>query len=430
MSGAPLRLGIRPQNPRRPVPPPQKIQLPDPGSSYFTDGRDGQDRWGRPRAKLIMCGEGWDGHVCPAHLEQSCPGERNPGDRNEANHKATCSLDCGSCGGGYRTDEVIATCGQPKGADNLDKFYAERGGSLRLDAWTAPAAPALRDVLPDGWPAVYMPSVESYAKPWLKDLPLAALGTTAQTAEPSRWSARPTLLRKRLNYPEGLLVCTGLVKDDVLELVWDDLDDYLAYLKASGVQLPIAPQFSYYPSQPHGEALYNLTRIFDFYSRCVKAGFPLVGLDYASNVPDWIAEEVIAFVRRSEVKIVAVSLQGARGRGGLPPVRAHALRRLHDRLPKDVAVIVFGVGTTFGQAQVRKLLEGRDLMLSGKEPYARAIFFQLLPNSVSAPAGMTRAEVFKRNVDYTTGIVGRIFDAHDRALAGGKPPGRRRPRRR
>ena len=115
---------------------PSEFDFTDPRSSFFIDGREGVDRWGRERAGLTACGTGFDGYVCPLYLEESCPGDRNRGDRIDVNYKATCDLDCGACGGGGRT-ETLGVCGQEKGLANMQAAIAEMGGSLRLDKWTA-----------------------------------------------------------------------------------------------------------------------------------------------------------------------------------------------------------------------------------------------------------------------------------------------------
>ena len=235
------------------------------------------------------------------------------------------------------------------------------------------------------------------------------IGTTMQSVYPGRRGPRPTLLRDRLGGFDGRLVVTGLVKDDLLDDVWDDLPHVIAYCKASGVDVMVAPQYSYYDQEPNGMAVYNANRILSYYSRCVDAGFPVVALDMPPFATQWLHEEFFDFVARSQVKCVALSYQTFRTRGALDPRHVVGARRIHEALDRDVAIMVFGVGTALGMATLNRLFEGRKLIFSGKEPYARAIFYQLMPYGGSAPAGVKKPEVFARNVAWAQSTAMRVM---------------------
>ncbi len=381
---------------------PSPIDVEDPRSSFFTDGRDGIDRWGRDLRTVTACGTGWGPgeYVCPLYVEESCPGARNRGDRTKPEITTVCDLDCGGCGGGGRA-HTMGYCGQQRGSENMRAAMAEMGGSLRLDKWMAPPATPL-----DGWPAAYFPVVEHYAKNWrhiLADLPM--IGTTMQSVYGGRRKAKPVLLRERLGGKagyDGKLCVTGLVKDDLLDDVWDDLEHVLKYLRASDVDCVVAPQYSYYDENANGMAVYNANRIFAYYTRCMELGFPTVALDVPPFAAEWLHYEFIDFIVRSDVKVIAGSYQTFGTRGALDPRHVLGARRLHASLPPDVSMMVFGVGQRVGQAQLARLMPGRHLVFADKAPYALAIFFTLLPHGTNAPPGMKKDEVFARNVAVMT----------------------------
>ena len=161
-----------------------------------------------------------------------------------------------------------------------------------------------------------------------------------------------------------------------------------------------------------------------WYEQCVEAEFPLVALDVPSYFSPWYQDEFLAFALRSKVKVIAVSYQlfNAAG-GGLDPLEVVGARRIHSTLPMDVAIIALGLGTTQGMAQVAQLYPGRKIIFAGKEPYAQAIFFSIMPQGTSAPKGMSKAEVYGRNVAHqakmTAKILGSAERKHAALLAGG-----------
>lgn len=212
---------------------------------YFTDGREGVDRWGRQRKNLKACGQGWDSYVCPAYAEEACPGD-NRGNRSMALRVHVCDMLCGACGGGGRVD-TMAYCGYSKGAELFAGLYVEFGGTLRLDRHTteAPVAP----LTPYGVP--YIPAVEWGAKDWMPSLHSAwgrefpVLATSVRTATPGNRKT-PTPLSDRLGDYGGRVIVHGLTKDDVLDDKWEVRGRLMEWCLDQGVDTMITPQYSYY----------------------------------------------------------------------------------------------------------------------------------------------------------------------------------------
>jgi hypothetical protein len=396
-------------------------------SPYFPDDREGVDRWGRERAGLLACGTGWH-DVCPAYLEESCPGDANRGTRIEPSTVRVCNLDCGACGGGGRS-ETMAYCGWPKGRAFFDSAIAEMGGTLRMDRWSAPpSAPA------PTFPSRYIPSVEWGVKTYLPEMdgdPPPVLSTTMKTAKPGKMP-----LRERLAGYEGMLIVNGLNRDDMLDDMWDDRRRLYRFCREADVDIMVTPQFSYYDSRQLCMATYNTNRIFQWYVECMEAGFPHVALDMPPYHRDWLVDEYLDFIKRNKVKLISISYQTFRGEMGLDPRQImNARRRLHRELDPDVAILVYGLGSAQGWVIVATSFPGRQVVFSNTSPFSRANFFKLLPADASAPPGMTKGQVFERNVNWMTRhvdtIIRRSLRAHEAAQEAG-PRTRRgtRPRRR
>lgn len=339
--------------------------------------------------------EGAAVHNCPAYREESCPGEFNKGDRLMPLRVKVCNLACAECGGGGRVATHAYCSHGARGDPMFESAVAEMGGTLRMDAWTSrPSGPALK------LPGPYVPVVERYAKAFgdkLTDLP--AVFTTTQSAMSNRSDKRrSTTVRERLGDYSGLLGVCGLVKDDLLDDQWDDRHRQLRYLRDSEVDLMVVPQFSYYDADQSCMALYNSVRHLAFYHLCREMGFEHVALDVPQGAQRWLHEEYMAFCARSQVTMIAMSMQTLGLRGSLDPRSMVGLRWLQEDLADDVAVLIFGLDIPTAQAQATRLLRGRDVTFLSKGPYAHSIFFELLPQGATAPKGWTRADVFAHNV--------------------------------
>lgn len=389
-------------------------------ADFFTDGREGVDRWGRERKTLTACGTGWgeDAYVCPAYAEEACPGDKSPNVRFAANRNLTCELGCGTCGGGGRSF-TISYCGWEKGAGPFSAAVREMGGSLRLDQYST--TPDTSVVPP--WDTPLIPSLEWGAKSWVAVMdadfggPQPWLSTSLRTASPGKTRGGQPL-RERLGGHAGKILVNGLIKDDTLDDIWDQRHRVQRWCREQEVDLMCTPQFSYYSSDQLCITLYNTNRIFRWYVECRELGFPLVALDWPPLSKPWLREELHAFVDRNEVKILALSYQLMAGRGGLAAPYIAELRRLHKVMPADISFIVFGLTTANGFAQVAMSLPGRNLTFVTSDPFARASYFKLVPKGDSAPKRFTKADAFVYNVRYERRLA-------ERALAAGARKGAR-----
>lgn len=366
----------------------------EPYETFFVDGREGTDRWGRDRSKVLACGTGFGDreYVCPAYLEESCPGNRGKGLRVAADFKTKCDLTCGECGGGGRT-QTMAYCGWERGAGPFKAAMGEMGGSLRLDRdryRCEPSAP-----FPD-WGTTFMPSVEWGAKDWMPRLRAANGGqdfpwiaTTVRTASPGL-TKDGAPLRERLGNYTGKIIVHGLVKDDVLDDVWEYRHRLFKWNVDQGVDVMVTPQFSYYDEEPNCMVVYNTNRIFQWFIEAREAGFPHVGLDWPPGNMEWIRQEYLDFALRNEVKLLCPSFQTLRSRDGLSAAFVKDLRRLHEELPLDVSFLMFGLGTATGFAQANLCLPGRNICFASSDPFARAAFFRHVGGDL-APGRVTRA---------------------------------------
>lgn len=386
-----------------------------PRMEFFPSDREGTDRWGRDRATLRLCGT--PEARCAAGVEESCPGDGNSGTRLEPARTRKCALDCASCGGGGRV-ATFTRCGWDRGQPMWEQAIAEVGGSLRLDKWTC--TPPLTRAAP--WPANYVPVVEGYAQHWPAVQSLPMLGTTMQTSMPPKRNMNEArTIRDRLGgcgcgepgHPpagayNGTLIVNGLVKDDMLDDVWDDRSRFIEYALLSRVDVMVVHQFSYYDFDHSCAHIYNANRSFYLYHQFREAGFPLVVMDMPPHHRDWFQDEYLDFCDRSEVAAVAISLQTFGFRGSLHPLHIKGLRHIHARLDPTVAVMVFGIGTLIGMTQITKLFPGRNLVFSGKEPYGQTIFFQLMKTGASAPPGMDKPTVFAHNLAWAQLMADKI----------------------
>lgn len=396
---------------------------------YFQDGRDGVDRWGRQRKHLTACGTGFgEGqYVCPAYLEESCPGDRNPGDRLAPLRVYSCDLACGACGGGERTDSM-AYCGWRKGQPMFNTAIAEMGGSLRLDRDCYHCQPGR----PITWPVSYVPAVEWYVKQMMGTLterhgaqwPMIAV--SLKTAYPSSRRAGGQPLVERVGGYTGPIMVHGLTKDDLLDDRWDDRHRVIAWCREQGVDTMVTPQFSYYEEDQNCMAVYNINRQFAWYVECREAGFAHVALDWPPGAIGWMRDEYLDFVHRNEVKILAPSFQTLREREGLSPQFLRDLQVLHDELPADVAIVAFGLGGLLGMLQLARVMPGRQVAFANTQAYFNAVQFRLHTGGL-APPGWSKADAFAYNVTELTKITDRVTG---RAQPENVAPRRRRHRRR
>lgn len=395
-------------------------------AEYVPDIRDGVDRWGRERKRLTACGTGWGPgeYICPAYLEESCPGERNRHVKMLPSITHLCDLDCGGCGGGGRVS-TMAYCGWPKGQPMFDAVMKEMGGSLRLDRYTAsPARPI------EKWPAAFIPSLEWAAKHWIPVLgeewtgkeggQYPAIATSIRTASPGR-KRDGMPLRDRLGGYEGFLIVHGLAKDDVLDDAWDGhlgggRKRLFEWNIREGTDLMLTPQFSYYDDAQLCMVPVNVNRIFRWYLESADAGFPYVGLDWPPGPFDWLHNEYVEFAIRSEVKIVALSYQTMNDRGGMKAGHLSYLRTLNKDLPEDVSFLFFGVGNVLGMSQARRMMPNRNLAFLSSEPFARTAFWHLMTND-HAPKRFSKGQVFSWNVKYLANMVAKVEGAAERRRA-------------
>lgn len=387
-------------------------------SQFFVDGRAGQDRWGHERHDRIVCGTGWgpEEYVCPLYADETCPGERNDKLRWMPWDFQTCDLCCGACGGGER-DDTISVCGQHKGQFGLELALAEMGGTFRLDKKTAPAAP-----IPAPWPASYAPTVEWGGKEWLRhaerEIGLPMVFTTMKTAQaPIRRNSRFTPLRDRLGFT-GQIGVTGLVKDGLLDDVWDRREATIEFCAESAVHTMVAPQFSFYDFDNPAMWHYNEARTAEWYRLCLEADcFPVVALDMPPYLTPTRYRDRLSYIHGNGVKCLAMSYQTM---AGLDAGQIRFAQELNEELDDDVSFILFGCNQLKNIVIMAKALAGRNLTFSNVEPFAKSAFFRTLrgraPVSFSrGPNGETdkalgKARTFTYNVEESLKI-------HDLALA-------------
>lgn len=420
---------------------PEPMDVEQPRCTYFRDGREGTDRWGTPYKDKQACGTGWNEdegeYVCPLYVEESCPGCKNKGNRVHPCYSQNCTLECGSCGGGGELADTMAYCGQEKGRSFSRGVIEDFGGTLRLDKLMAPKHQHEGRI---DLGVTYIPIVEWGGRPWMKALlsgsegtwtsgyddPCPMLGTTMKTA--SSGIARPmgkntprwprTTLRDRLGGYQGKLLVNGLTKDDVIDDVWDSRQRVMKWCMDSEVEVMVTPQYSSYPEFQNFMMVWNGNRIFRWYAECMEMGFPHVALDIPPNFhARWILEEYFEFIRRNNVKLISLSYQQFRSRGGLDYRTLWNAKLVNASVDKDVTVIVFGPGTVQRMMAQLKLFEGRNVIFSSVEPFARSVFYELMPSGASAPPGMRKPEVFCRNVEAIRKQADRVFE-----LARGRKP--------
>jgi hypothetical protein len=245
-------------------------------------------------------------------------------------------------------------------------------------------------------------------------------------------------IRERLGGFEGTLMVNGLTKDDLLDEVWDDLDRVMRFCLESRVEIMVTPQFSYYEVMQNCMTLLNTKRIFMFYQRILEEGFPVAVLDCPPSGLPWYRDEYLHFIQRNQVKMIAFSYQTLGMRGGLTPQMLRGAMDWNADLPADVQIMVFGLAQPLAAVQLMKLMEGRKLYFSGSNASAMSAFFSLLlpgqTGYVSAPPGMTKAEVFLRNVrcqEQTFEAAQRMFDPEPEGDGKGRrSQGRRQARAR
>jgi hypothetical protein len=363
--------------------------------SYFEDGREGTDRWGNERRHKTACGTGWDGWVCPLYVEEACPGELNAGTRWIASENRVCDLACGRCGGGERAD-TTDVCGHVRGQPGFTYALWEMGG-LRLDRYMAPpvASP------PASWPCGFAPTLQWGGKEWMPELHASFGGTwpmvftSVKTAHPGNRRV-PTPLRERLGGHTGLLGVHGLVKDDLLDDMWEERHRFVDFCKASGVDVMCTWQLSYYDVAETAGWIYNVARAFELYRLFAEAGFPVCALDVPPFVMPWLYQEYLDFIDRNAVKCVTISMQTF---SYIHPLQLRAFGELHEALPDDAAVIIFGVNTVPVMIKVATRFAGRPLVFSNVEPYTKAAFFRLTDDR-RAPPGWTKPQTFAWNARY------------------------------
>lgn len=376
---------------------------------YFEDEREGTDRWGRPYAKLIGCGPSIE-EACPAYLEESCAGCRNPGDRIEPCRNNVCGGGCGVCGGGGRVT-TIAMCGQRKSVFRDTAWY-EMGGSLRLERWTAkPTSHGLPPLACNWFPVVESNRSDTagkgsggndLAESWMAELggwPMIA--TTMKTPFEGLYARDRVPLRRRIGIDDKTpLILNGLVLDDMLDEIWDDREHFMECMLEDGVNVFIPAQLSAYPQDQNWMALYNANRIMKWHCEAVEMGFEHVGLQHPGAQAKWLLQEYYDFAHRSEVKLVSISLQTvSTWMGGFGPGDMLDLKLAHENYPKDAAFYVFGPSTQRLVAQVANVLKGRKVVFATVNAYSLAIFFNLFPQMTKAPAGWSKAKVFRHNCE-------------------------------
>lgn len=412
--------------------------------SFFTDGRDGKDRWGTPLKNKIACGTGWgdDQHVCPMYVEESCPGCRNKGNRIFACVVNSCDNGCDICGGGTRA-ETVAICGQ-KRSWTLDSWIGPEGEfpTLRLDQWANPDFPDERiEHLEAGaaaelpfdvsWFPVIRHNMDDVDKKtgkkvgtWMGALknmpPIVCTGADFawQVMEGQKKKKRkpgPRLnLRERLGVgPDTIVFVHGQVLDDALEKCWDAREEFFPWLLAEGVEGMIGPQFSTYPDLQNAMALLNVARIMDWYLDTCAAGFKYNVFQHPGFQADWLTQECYDFVARAGCKLVAFSTQTHGSRGGMIPEAIRDHRRAREFYPDDVRWLHFGTTTMLRMKMSAKLLgvfdEDRKIMFSNVVAAAGAAFFTLNPEKVSAPAGWTKGDVFAHNLEAYPRLADRVL---------------------
>jgi hypothetical protein len=417
-------IGDAPRGKPRPL---KAADWEDPKCQYFPDDREGEDRWGTPYQEKVACGTGFgeDEYVCPLYVEESCPGCKNKGNRFYPCKQRTCSLDCGVCGGYDLKSGTIAYCGQQKSERFHDGVFAEFGGSLRLDRWTGGPGEA-REA---DFPCAYFPIVEWGGRNWMRaflsgkvggwsrpehwpaEVGFPLVGTTMKTIYPGRGRAAKAMrrgapirsrtgLRDRLGGFKGDILVSGMVKDDLLDDCWEDRERILRWCRDEGATHMLTGQFSTYPDKQNMMLVYNTNRAFWWYERAMELGFKHVILDIPTDFhARWIMDEHFDYAERSGCKVFALYYAHYRARGGMDPRTVWNARLVHDCMPKDAAVMLFGPSTLQRIAGLARIFRGRQMIFSTVEAYARSAFYRLVPGGISAPAGMEKDEVFARNVE-------------------------------
>lgn len=377
---------------------------------YFQDGREGSDRWGTSYKNKWACGTGWGAgeYVCPAYVEESCPGCKNPGNRLDPCLNQSCNNVCGSCGGGGRS-VTIAYCGQEKSLFN-GSSHSEMNGTLRCDQWTS--TPEENDLV---FPVNWFPVIEqdrndkttgkkadrvNTGETWMSELgEYPVIGTTLKTVYESVFSSKRRLLREKLGISDKpTLMVNGLVLDATLDEIWDDRHDVLDYCMESGVNVMIPPQYSAYTDLQNYMAVYNANRTFQWYCEARERGFDHVALQHIGPQSPWLLQEFFDFAARSGTKLVSINMQLAHSeKGGLDMRGIKRLRDCDEGYPDDCKFIVFGLSTYPRIAQAANVLKKREVIYANVNAYASSVFFGTYPSGTRAKAGMTKGQVFAHN---------------------------------
>jgi hypothetical protein len=163
--------------------------------------------------------------------------------------------------------------------------------------------------------------------------------------------------------------------------------------------------------------LYNQNRIFRWFCEARELGFPHVALDWPPWNAPWQREDLLGFVERNQIKVLAVSYQTILNkRLGLDGFYISELRRLDRDLPPDVSFIIFGLTQLTGFMQVANTLPRRNIAFSSSAAYAKAALFKLAPSGDSAPKKFAKHDVFAYNVAIEKKMVDKAMRVRDRRV--------------
>jgi hypothetical protein len=384
---------------------------------YFDDDREGNDRWGTPYKSKMGCGPSLD-EACPAYLEESCPGCKNPGNRIRPCQRQTCGGVCGVCGGGGRS-KTIAYCGQRKSLFR-DSAFMEFNESLRLERHEVDQSHEPVLDFPVRWFPVVEQNRADSGKSGVKDTSWMeqlggwpVVGTTLKTPFEGIYVKNRTPLRDKLGIDaDTTLMVNGLVLDDMLDDIWDDRHFVMETLLNDGVDVFIPPQFSAYPDLQNFMALYNANRVMKMHMEAVEMGFKHVALQHPGGQARWLLDEYFAFAHRCKTKLIALSFQTAHhSMGGYQSDDILDAKLCNEHYPKDAAFIVFGPSSHRLVAQMASVLRGRRLIFANVDAYARSVFFHLYPTMRKAPAGWSKGQVFAHNCKTFAELTDKVLAA-------------------
>jgi hypothetical protein len=322
---------------------------------------------------------------CPLY-ENGCPGHKNPGNRIKP----------------------PATVGRGLACERAGNSRSLRLSSVTTDFDRREPLLAL--------PVSYFPVVERNAPDrkygTMMDAvgPISVIGTTAKSAHHALHGRKVGSLRERIGAGNATLVLNGLVPEELQHKLWDERVDYLQFCLAEGVDVMIDPQFSADAAQQNYDALLNSHRVLEWHVEAVKTGFKHVALMHPGPQAPWLLNDYYEFARKTNVQLVAFSVQGQNMRSStLSPEALKDFKLAHESYPPNCEFLMFGTGSLARMNQMAALTRGRKVTFANSDAYASAAFYRMRPYGNRAPRAWSQGDVLKHNIEVFTRYADKVL---------------------